>query len=95
VSFYWTRLFRVRLTKRLREEAAVFASAIAGSDASGVSSRQIAEALGVSIEAADLYFDAWSYATEAAGVCTASDPRMHDKQWDAEAECLLRTGWSP
>lgn len=79
-----------RISKREREQAALFASVIACNPGIGrTSTIDICEALGIQPASTDLWFQAWCFAT-------SGRPSTYlEPVWDAEAEALLRTGWSP
>lgn len=66
-------------------------AAIASSGADNGTDQEITAALGVSQAGVDLAFSAWSAVAETMG--WPAD--IGGAELDAEAECLLRDGWSP
>ncbi len=74
-----------KISKKVREDAALICSILASND--GAWSDDLAEDMEISREAADLVEEAFDYVTRRVEWWT-----MHS---DAEAESLIRTGWSP
>ncbi len=74
-----------RYTKKVREEAALIASIVAcsGTPAADCFLHE---------PAYDLYLAAWNEVTDRLGTVNW---RWDDPEIDAEAEALIRTGWTP
>lgn len=83
------------IPKQLREQAALVASAMACSPDSGTfTDDEVVETLDLSQEAIDIYWLAWEVVMRThsnTDVLVSVD----DPEWDAEAEAMLRDGWSP
>jgi hypothetical protein len=77
-----------RISKKVREEAALIMGAAASN--SFMNLFELADCIGASDAAATVAHSAWAHAFNRLGGPIPADPDA-----DAEAECLLRTGWSP
>ena len=75
------------IPRKVREEAAMICAIAASSGPRYRFYSEVAEFIGASDAAWSLAADAFSWAL----TMEDSDPRVHD----AEAEALIRTGWSP
>lgn len=76
----------MKITKRVREEAALYCSALASSP--GIW-RHCHSDYEVSGDAFELWWNAYKYVRD------ARDADGNGREWCAEAEALLRTGWTP
>ncbi len=81
----------MKISKKTRDQAILVASTSACSGMDGVFDNDLIATLGVSREALELHMRAWEYV--AAALEWDGDPTC--PEWDAEAEALLREGWTP
>lgn len=83
----------MRISKKTREEAALLASTLAGSRATPWMVRASIEPSDV---AWDLYLKAYIHVADVAWESALDKGfSLQVRDFDAEAEALLRTGWSP
>jgi hypothetical protein len=86
----------MRISKKLREEAAWIAACEASNPDCSCDTFGTAHLIGASEEAADLAFKAWQAVDRRDAHCDEPrGPRGGQQAVSAEAEALLRTGWTP
>lgn len=84
-----------RYRKRVREQAALICAIAASSGAIGWFTRNTAEQIGADLDASELAFEAWNFVRLKDGDQYHSMLTEGARIRDAEAEALIRTGWSP
>ena len=81
----------MKISKKTREQAATICAIAASSEYASDAYNLAADAIGAGLAALALANDAWGRATNGGFGGEGDDLRADD----AEAEALLRTGWTP
>lgn len=88
----------MRISKRVREEAALILQCCASADQDSDewrSTHQSMIGLDAVNDARSLAYKAWEYVTDEIGASPAPTYELSHRYRYAEAEALLRCGWSP